>query len=78
MRSFGMSEQQVEQVWVGFRAGESLSQIGRREKELPEVSHISLTHRVGRITYRTLRASGEAAEQAGAIFDQFCDDPQRL
>jgi len=31
MRSFGMSEQQVEQVWVGFRAGESLSRIGRRE-----------------------------------------------
>jgi len=26
-----MSEQQVEQVWVGFRAGESLSRIGRRE-----------------------------------------------
>jgi IS30 family transposase len=31
MRSFGMSEQQVEQVWVGFRAGESLSRIGRTE-----------------------------------------------
>ena len=31
MRSFGMSKQQVEQVWAGFRAGESLSRIGRRE-----------------------------------------------
>ena len=31
MRSVGMSEQQVEQVWAGFRAGESLSRIGRRE-----------------------------------------------
>jgi len=31
MRSFGMSEQQVEQVWAGFRAAESLSRIGRRE-----------------------------------------------
>jgi IS30 family transposase len=31
MRSVGMSEQQVEQVWVGFRAGESLSRISRRE-----------------------------------------------
>ena len=26
-----MSEQQVEQVWVGFRTGESLSRIGRTE-----------------------------------------------
>jgi len=31
MRSLGMSEQQAEQVWVGFRTGESLSRIGRRE-----------------------------------------------
>lgn len=31
MRSFGMSEQQLEQVWVRFRAGESLSRIGRWE-----------------------------------------------
>ena len=31
MRSVGMSEQQVEQVWVRFRAGDSLSRIGRRE-----------------------------------------------
>ena len=29
MRSFGMSVLQVERVWVGFRAGESLSRIGR-------------------------------------------------
>lgn len=31
MGSFTMSEQQVEQVWLGFRAGDSLSRIGRRE-----------------------------------------------
>jgi len=31
MRSFGMPEQQVEQVLVGFQADESLSRIGRRE-----------------------------------------------
>ena len=28
MGSFGMSGQQVERVWVGFRAGGSLSRIG--------------------------------------------------
>ncbi len=31
MRSFWMAEQQRKQVWVGFRAGESLSRIGRTE-----------------------------------------------
>ena len=31
MVSVGMSEQQAEQVWVGFRAGESLSRISRLE-----------------------------------------------
>ncbi len=31
MRSSGMSEQQVEKVWVGYRAGDSLSRIDRRE-----------------------------------------------
>ncbi len=30
MRSFGMSEQQVQQVWVGFRAGASLTRVAER------------------------------------------------
>ncbi len=31
MKSSGMSEQQVAKVWVGYRAGDSLSRIDRRE-----------------------------------------------
>ena len=31
MRSFRMSEEPVEQVWVGFRAGGSVSRVARRE-----------------------------------------------